>query len=244
VARTAWLEGRERAQLMDIFSRHVSTEVADALWQNRAALIDQGVFVPRPLVATVLFLDIRGFTTVFEQLPARARRAMVEPRPRGDDRRASCATTAWWRASSATRSWRYSARRCRGKARPRSRATPATRSIAALALRAALEALNHEFSAESLPQMRVRVGINTGSMTQCSVGTDRRMEFTLLGDAVNTASRLESYAMPDDGGVVRILAGQRTIELAGAGFSARPVGSILLKGKEVPVTLFQVEGRS
>src|SRR6185295_16563791 len=72
---------------------------------------------------------------------------------------------------------------------------------AALALQAALEALNHEFSAESLPQMRVRVGINTGSMTQCSVGTDRRMEFTLLGDAVNTASRLESYTMPDDGTV-------------------------------------------
>jgi len=115
---------------------------------------------------------------------------------------------------------------------------------AALALQAALEALNHEFSAESLPQMRVRVGINTGSMTQCSVGTDRRMEFTLLGDAVNTASRLESYTMPDDGTVVRILAGERTIELAGVGFSARAVGSILLKGKEVPVTFFQVEGRS
>jgi adenylate cyclase len=69
---------------------------------------------------------------------------------------------------------------------------------AALELRAVLAGLNQEFSAQSLPRMRIRVGINTGNMTQCSVGTQRRMEFTLLGDAVNTASRLESHAMEDD----------------------------------------------
>jgi len=113
---------------------------------------------------------------------------------------------------------------------------------AALELRAVLAGLNEEFSARSLPRMRIRVGINTGNMTQCSVGTQRRMEFTLLGDAVNTASRLESYAMEDDGQDVRILIGERTMALAGVHFRTQPVGSILLKGKETPVMLYQVLG--
>jgi adenylate cyclase len=68
------------------------------------------------------------------------------------------------------------------------------------------------------------------------------MEFTLLGDTVNTASRLESFTMPDDGATVRILIGERTMRLAGANFRTREVGSMQLKGKEVPVMLYQVLG--
>jgi adenylate cyclase len=243
IARHAWLESRERAQLMDIFSRHVSTEVADALWESRAALIAQGAFVPRPLVATVLFLDIRGFTTAFEQLTAeqsvpwlnRGLAAMTESIMRHQG------VVARFIGDSIMAVF--------GAPVPRANdeqvAADARNAVrAALEMRSVLAGLNQEFSARSLPRMRIRVGINTGNMTQCSVGTDRRMEFTLLGDAVNTASRLESYAMEDDGQDVRILISERTMELAGAQFQARPVGSILLKGKEVPVKLFQVVGET
>ena len=242
-ARHAWLESRERAELMDIFSRHVSTEVADALWGNRAALIAQGAFVPRPIVATVLFLDIRGFTTAFEQLAAEQAVPWLN---RG---LAAMTESVMRHQGVVARFIGDSIMAVFGAPVPRASdeqvAEDACNAVrAALELRAVLAGLNEEFSARSLPRMRIRVGINTGNMTQCSVGTQRRMEFTLLGDAVNTASRLESYAMEDDGNDVRILIGERTMELAGAQFQTRPVGSILLKGKGVPVKLFQVVGAS
>ena len=240
-ARSAWLESRERAELMDIFSRHVSAEVADELWQSRAALIANGAFVPRPLAATILFLDIRGFTTAFEQLAAeqsvpwlnRGLAAMTEAIMRNHGvvaRFIGDSIMAVFGAPVPRASDEQVAEDARNAIR------------AALELRTVLAALNQEFSARSLPRMRIRVGINTGNMTQCSVGTDRRMEFTLLGDAVNTASRLESYAMEDDGQDVRILIGERTMALAGVHFRTQPVGSILLKGKETPVMLYQVLG--
>ena len=90
----------------------------------------------------------------------------------------------------------------------------------------ALDRLNSEFSTEGLPSIRVRIGINTGKMTQCSVGTSRRMEFTVLGDAVNTASRLESFDLPDDGSTARVLVAERTLELAGGDFATRSVGEL------------------
>jgi adenylate cyclase len=241
IARTAWLESRERAELMDIFSRHVSSEVADALWEKRSALIRQGVFVPRAITATVMFLDIRGFTTVFEQLPADRAVPWL-------NRGLAAMTEAIMRHNGVVaRFIGDSIMAVFGAPVPRVTdaeiATDAHNAVrAALALGPVLERLNAEFSAQSLPPMRIRVGVNTGTMTQCSVGTDRRMEFTMLGDAVNTASRLESYAMPDDGANVRILIGPRTMEIAGARFRTREVGSILLKGKETPIMLFQVLG--
>jgi adenylate cyclase len=239
VTRTAWLEMRERAELMAIFGRHVSPEVANALWQERGTLIRDGAFVPRTIEATVLFLDIRGFTSVFEQLPGE--RAV----PWLNTGLAEMTEAIMKHQGVVARFIGDSIMAVFGAPVPRATADQVA-ADARNAIESALEVgrvlarLNAEFSARSLPPIRVRVGINTGTMTQCSVGTERRMEFTLLGDAVNTASRLESYAMPDDGAPVRILIGERTMRLAGAGFATREVGSIALKGKEVPVMLYQV----
>ena len=154
-ARHAWLESRERVELMDIFSRHVSTEVADALWGNRAALIAQGAFDPRPIVATVLFLDIRGFTTAFEQLSAeqavpwlnRGLAAMTEVVMRHQGvvaRFIGDSIMAVFGAPVPRASDEQVAEDARNAVR------------AALELRAVLAGLNQEFSAQSLPRMDSR----------------------------------------------------------------------------------------
>ena len=239
IARSAWLDNRERADLMLIFSRHVSREVADALWERRDKLISRGMILPRTITATVLFVDIRGFTAVFEQLPAeravpwlnRGLAAMTEEIMR--------------RNGVVARFIGDSIMAVFGAPVPRTTeaeiAEDAFNAIrAGLATGSALEALNREFSAEGLPPMRVRIGINTGTLTQCSVGTSLRMEFTVLGDAVNIASRLESFAMHDDGATARVLIGEETMRLAGARFETRSVGSMALKGKAIPVALTQV----
>jgi class 3 adenylate cyclase len=190
-------------------------------------------------MATVLFVDIRGFTSVFEQLSAE--RAV----PWLNRGLAEMTEEIMRRNGVVARFIGDSIMAVFGAPVPRATdeelAADAYNAIcAALALGPTLDDLNREFSAQGLPPIRVRVGINTGTMTQCSVGTYRRMEFTVLGDAVNTASRLESYVMEDDGATVRVLIGERTMQLAGERFVTRAVGSIALKGKGVPVTLTQV----
>src|ERR1700682_4180406 len=144
---------------MLIFSSHVSREVADAIWDRRGTLISGGVILPRPIMATVLFVDIRGFTSVCEQLSAERavpwlnrglaemteeimRRNGVVARFIGDSIMAVFGAPV---------------------PRPTDAELPAdayNAICAAVALRPALDALNRQFSAQGLPPIRVRVGIN------------------------------------------------------------------------------------
>ncbi len=239
VAYSAWRHHRERDQLMSMFSRHVSREVAEDLWARRDEFLAGGTIEPRAITATVLFLDIRGFTTVSEQLdPARA----VPWLNRG---LAAMTETIMAHGGVVTRFVGDAIMAVFGapvsRTNPEELAADARRAIAAgLAIGPALDALNREFAAAGLPPIRVRIGINTGPMTQCSVGAASRHEFTVLGDAVNTAARLESHAMEDTGETARLLIGERTRELAGESFETRHVGTLPLKGKVVPVSIHQV----
>ena len=62
------MEKKQRSLLMHLFSRHVSREVADAIWQEREQFMDGGRPRPQRLVASVLFTDFTGFTSVSERL--------------------------------------------------------------------------------------------------------------------------------------------------------------------------------
>jgi adenylate cyclase len=242
VVRSGWVERRERAQLMSLFGRHVAPEVADDLWRRRDEFFANGAVQPREIVATIFFLDIRGFTTVSEKLDAarvvpwlnRGLTVMIDEIMRHEGvvtRFAGDAVMAIF-----------------GSPVPRhteeARAKDAVNAIdAALAIGPALDRLNAQYVEEGLPKIRVRIGINTGQVTQCSVGASNRTEFTVLGDPTNTASRLESYAMEDAGETVRILIGDETFRCVGERYDVRLVGSIALKGKELPVTVRQVLSR-
>jgi adenylate cyclase len=113
----------------------------------------------------------------------------------------------------------------------------AARSIkAALEMRERLE----EFNAERKegPLLKIRIGINSGKAVAGEIGSINKKEYTVLGDTVNTASRLESsVAKP---GMVVI--GENTMNLVTDQFEFKSMGSFTLKGKEREVSVFEVMG--
>ena len=120
----------------------------------------------------------------------------------------------------------------------------AANAIAAgLAMGERLAELNKVFATEGQPSARVRVGLYSGEVVQAGLGSRERFEFTVLGDVVNTASRLESYTSEDDGEPARVLIGAPTFELAGDRFETEPLGEILLKGKNAAVSVYRVRRR-
>jgi adenylate cyclase len=97
-----------------------------------------------------------------------------------------------------------------------------------------------EFNADRKdgPQLRIRIGINSGRAVAGEIGSVNKKEYTVLGDTVNTASRLESsVAKP---GMVVI--GENTHALVAGQFECKSLGSFTLKGKAKEVNVFEVTG--
>jgi adenylate cyclase len=110
------------------------------------------------------------------------------------------------------------------------------------AIRAALEMQERlaEWNAERKegPAFNVRIGINSGKAVAGEIGSVNKKEYTVLGDTVNTASRLESsVARPGS-----VVVGQQTLALVENRFDVRPLGSFSLKGKEKEVLAYEVTG--
>jgi adenylate cyclase len=114
---------------------------------------------------------------------------------------------------------------------------------AARAIRSAIEMRQRleEFNAEKRegPSLRIRIGINSGKAVACEIGSENKKEYTVLGDTVNTASRLESsVAKP-----MMIVVGENTYEAVKGQFEMRPLGKATLKGKEKEVVAYEVVGQ-
>ncbi len=88
---------------------------------------------------------------------------------------------------------------------------------------------------EDARALDVHIGVNTGKVVAGTVGSPRRMEYTALGDTVNTAARLEGVAKTG-----QIVVGPATAAMVGAHISLRPMGAHQLKGKGAGVELFEV----
>lgn len=109
---------------------------------------------------------------------------------------------------------------------------------AALAMHQALRALNREFAARSWPSLRLRTGINSGVMSVGNMGSEFRMSYTVLGDAVNLAARLESAARRYDAPIV---VSEETRALVPE-LVYRELDRVRVKGRAQAVTIYQPLG--
>jgi adenylate cyclase len=111
------------------------------------------------------------------------------------------------------------------------------RAVAAGArLLEAILAWNVERAAAGEPPVSVRIGINTGNAVVGDIGSDQRVDYTVLGNTVNVAARLEEYVA----GPNEIVVGEETARLAGDEFSFVSLGEVKLKGLSKELTAFRV----
>lgn len=109
---------------------------------------------------------------------------------------------------------------------------------AALAMQARLEALAPELAAHGWPALRIRIGVNSGLMNVGNMGSEFRLAYTVLGDAVNLAARLESAAKHYRAAIVL----SETTRAAVPELACRELDRVRVKGRAQPVTLFEPLG--
>jgi adenylate cyclase len=107
---------------------------------------------------------------------------------------------------------------------------------AAVAMQRRLLAINRELRDEGFPEIGVGMGLHTGEVVVGYIGSDRRSEYTAIGDAVNTSSRLESNARGGE-----ILISDATAKAAHSRYELKPREAIMVKNRQQPVNLWEVD---
>ena len=235
---------REQRQLMVLFGRQVSPEVARDIWARRHEILEQGRIAPRTLVATVLFTDLKGFTALSERMEARAFFQWL------NDYLADFTDTIMAQGGVIDD---YAGDGIKANfgvpfehpGRERTEAVAAARCALVLCQR--LEALNRTHRARDLPEVAMRIGLHTGPVVAGTLGSAARMKYTTVGVNVNLASRLESLEtvpgpeqMPNR---CRILISGTTARLLANDFELVYLGRFHLKGLEEPQEVWQIKGK-
>ena len=240
-------EKRQRAQLMGLFSSFMSAELAEFLWRERESFASGGRPRPQRLPATIFFADVMNFTTVSESLEPQTLMdwfyefmEAVTPlvsdyhgiilRFLGDSIMAAFGPPIPRKTEAEIRQDAANAIGC------------------ALATQERVIALNHRHAARGWPLVSMRIGMLSGTVTGGNIGTEKRFEYNVHGDTVNTASRLESFDKehfePDHfNAPCRILIGEPTFKLAGDAFETEFLGEFRLKGKVNRIRIYRVHGR-
>lgn len=219
------VESRSRRQLKGMFGQYVPPQIVQEMSENPQKYSFEGE--TREL--SVLFADIRGFTTLSEALTAGELKKLLNRyftpmtqiifETRGTiDKYVGDMIMAFWGA-------------------PVPDAQHAVQAIeAALRMLQETERLQRDFSAEGLPRIAIGIGINTGLMNVGDMGSEFRRAYTVLGDAVNLGSRLEGTTKYYGVGLV---VGETTRVTAGEDFLFRELDLVRVKGKAQAIRVYE-----
>jgi adenylate cyclase len=217
---------REKEMIKHAFTRYVAREVVEEILKDPEHLVLSG----ERREATVLFCDIRGFTTLSERLTPEEvvsllndfYTLMIETTFKHDgtlDKFLGDAVMAVFGAPIAHKD--HAARALR----------------TALDMQAGIEQLNRQRVERGKDPFTVGIGVSLGEVVAGTVGTEERMEYTVIGDSVNLAARLQAEAKPGS-----ILISRRTFDHVKDLVEAASLGVLKVRGKEEQVEVYQVTG--
>lgn len=217
----------ERDRLKETFGRYVTRQVADHLMARDQEL--GGELVP----VTVLFSDIRSFTTISETMPPRELLDFLNEYFTG--------------MVSIILSQRGVVDKFIGDAIMAVFGAPAPEPddplhavLAALEMRATLRQINTGFAERGLPEIRAGIGLHYGQVVAGNMGHAERMEYTVIGDTVNVASRLEG--LTKELGCDILMSGELH-DLVAHEIDATPIRRVKVKGRAEEVMVYEVIGR-
>ncbi|MCP9792867.1 adenylate/guanylate cyclase domain-containing protein [Vulcanococcus limneticus Candia 3F8] len=226
-------ESRERAYLHQVLARRISPALLRELLKNSGPLGTQlGGSRAR---CVVLFTDLVDFTPLSAQLEPAALFALL-------NRYFAAISGAVIEEQGLLDKFIGDALMAEfGVPRSRGDAVEALAAVrAALAMRERLVELNRELAAQGLPSLRQGIGLHVGEVIAGNLGSPQRLEFTVIGAAVNVASRLEGLTrrFPDH----PILISGELLALLPPGVEVDPLGRHPLKGWPQPLEVFGLRG--
>jgi len=222
-----FVEARGKRQITGLFGQYVPPEVVDEMAKDPEKASMEG----ESREMTVLFTDVRGFTTISEGLDPKALSLLMNEfltplteviyRHRGTiDKYIGDCIMAFWGA-------------------PLPDPAHARNGIlAALEMQRTLKSLQPHFRARNWPEIHIGIGLNTGRMSVGNMGSRIRLAYTVMGDAVNLASRLEGITKEYG---TDIIVGENT-RAGASGIVFRELDRVRVKGKDLAVTIFEPVG--
>jgi adenylate cyclase len=217
---------KERDLVKDLFGKYVQKEVADMALKSELKLGGE------KQVATVLFSDIRSFTTLSEQLEPKDLVSMLnryftvmgDPiiRYRGVlDKYIGDALMVHFGIFGETENSADNAVR------------------AAIDMVRALMGFNEQQENRQEPQINIGIGVHTGELVAGNIGSPNRMEYTVVGDTVNLASRAEGLSKLFGAHIVITEATYKSLKDRSK-YLSRPLDLIVVKGKTKPVLMYEI----
>ena len=223
-------EGKQRRLMRAAFDKYMSSEVVEEIMRNPEAIKLGG----EKKEITIFFSDIAGFTTISEKMSPEdlvtllnrylsAMTTIIKTTHRGNvNKYLGDGIMALFGAP--LNDPKHASLAC----------------YAALDCQVELARLREVWKRERLPEIGARIGLNSGPCIVGNMGSEERMEYTVTGDSVNLASRLEGASKYYD---TLILIGQRTAELAKNDVEVREIDLLRVKGKKEPVVVFELLAR-
>lgn len=230
VAYSYATEGKQRVLIENTLLQYMDKKIAGYLLDN-PELIKPGGMKRR---VTVFFADIAGFTTISEVISpeevaailhkvlSSITKEIIDNNGVIDKYIGDCVMAFWGAPLDSDRD-EFNA------------------CLAGLRSIQAIEEINEEFRQRRLPQISVRIGIHTGDAIAGNIGSDRIFNYTVIGDSVNLASRIESINRFFG---TRIIVSEDTIKMTEGAFFSRDLGLIEVKGKNLPVRIFELVGKN
>jgi adenylate cyclase len=222
-----FVETRGKRQLAHLFGQYVPPELVEEMSQKMEEINLDGEI--RNM--TVLFSDVRNFTNISESMEPKELTELINGfltpitevihRNRGTiDKYMGDAVMAFWGA-------------------PLEDHQHALHALnAAMGMTEAMHKLRPEFQQRGWPEIRIGVGVNTGDMNVGNKGSEFRVDYTILGDAVNLGSRLEGLTKVYG---VEIICGESTRH-AVPEYEYRELDRVKVKGKDKPVAIYEPLG--